>query len=234
MLLQDHCEAVANASTREEFQAALVRFAHDLGFEFMAASAVYDRPHAHAKFVSVHNAPASYLPLFDAQVGQFDPVMQHCKHSGLPIAWDQSTYVRAGHGEKWEEMAPHGYQTGISMALHLPQGRHFVFGVDGDRRLPKQQKELARMEADLVSVLMYAQDAAFCFLPPVEGVLTDLQKQPSMAELLSGPSVAKLNERVASHRLVVPTWLRMGDDPLGLYRTNGVSNFKARLLRLIH
>jgi Autoinducer binding domain len=165
MLLHDHCEAVSSASTRDEFQAALVQFANDLGFRFMSASAVYDMPHAPAKFVTAHNTPASYLPLFDAPIGCFDPVMQHCKHSVLPIAWDQSTYVRAGCGEKWEEMAPCGYQTGICMALHLPHGRHFVLGVDGDRALPKQQKQLARMVADLVSVLMSAQESAFLLLP---------------------------------------------------------------------
>ena len=124
MLLQDHCEAVANASTREEFQAVLVRFAHDLGFGFMGASAVYARPQARATFVVTHNAPASYLPLFESDAGRFDPVKQHCKRSGVPIFWGQATYVRAGQGEKWEEMAPYGYQAGISMAMHLPLGRH--------------------------------------------------------------------------------------------------------------
>jgi hypothetical protein len=185
MLLQNHCEAVANASTRDEFQAALVRFAQELGFGFMAAAAVYDRPGARVEFVSADNMPASYLPLFHSQVGKFDPVMQHCKHSGLPIAWDQSTYVRAGHGEKWEEMAPHGFQTGISMALHLPHGRHFLFGVDGDRALPKQQKELARMVADLASVLMSAQDSAFRFLPLMGANDVDRQLQQATAAELS-------------------------------------------------
>jgi Autoinducer binding domain len=142
MLLHDHCEAVANASSREEFQAALVRFANDLGFEFMAASAVYDRPQAHAKFVSVHNAPAAYLPVMEAEIGRFDPVMQHCKHSGLPMAWDQSAYVRSGRGELWEEMAPHGYKTGVSMALHLPHGKHFCLVWKEIVHCPNNRKNL--------------------------------------------------------------------------------------------
>jgi hypothetical protein len=90
------------------------------------------------------------------------------------------------------------------------------------------------MVADLASVLMYAQDVAFCFLPSVEGDLTGLDRQPAIADLLSGPSVAKPNERLLSSRLVVPSWLRMGDEPLGFNRTNRVSNFKARMPRLIH
>jgi hypothetical protein len=165
MLLQDHCEAVSTAPTREEFQRVLVRFAQELGFGMVAASAVYDRPCGNAEFVTAHNAPESYLPIFLSKGGAFDPVMQHCKYSGLPIVWDQATYVRAGRGEQWETQAAHGLRTGISMALHLPQGQHFVFGVDGDGPLPKEQDELTRMVADLASVAMFAQDNAFRLLP---------------------------------------------------------------------
>lgn len=167
MLLQDHCEAVLHAANQDEFQRVLVRFAQDLGFGFMAAAMVYDRAEGSPEFVTVHNAPPAFLPaFFDASAGLVDPVMQHCKFSGLPIVWDQSTYARAGRGELWEEQAKHGYRTGISMALHLPRGRHFVFGVDGERVLPKQQQELARMIADFASVLMCAQEAAARVLLP--------------------------------------------------------------------
>lgn len=184
MLLQDHCEAVANASTREEFQVALVRFAQGLGFGFMGAAVVFDHPGSRPVFVTATNAPQSYLDIFESTGGCRGPVMQHCKRSGLPIAWDQSTYVRAGQGEKWEEMAPHGYQSGISMALHLPHGRHVVFGVDGDRALPNQQKELTRMVADLASVLMYAQQSAFRLLPlPRPGDVDPHLHQAIAAEL---------------------------------------------------
>ena len=232
MLLQDHCEAVLHASTCDEFQRVLVRFAQDLGFGFMAASAVYDHADECPEFVITHNTPSSFLPVFDGR-GLVDPVMQHCKHSGLPIAWDQSTYVRAGRGELWEEMAPHGYKTGISMALHLPHGRHVVFGVDGDRKLPKQQKELARMVADVASVLMYAQDAVFCLLPSHEADSRSLDQRPAMAELLSGPSVAKPKEHQRSKGSVVPSWLRMGDD-LGFKRANALLHFRARFRSWIH
>ncbi len=234
MLLQDHCEAVLHASTRDEFQRVLVRFAQDLGFGIMAAAAVYDRPGSRPEFVIAHNTPQSYLDIFESDAGARDPVMQHCKFSGLPIVWDQATYVCAGRAELWEELAAHGYQTGISMALHLPQGRHFVFGVDGDQPLPKKERLLARMVADLASVLMFAQDAAFYFLPSHEGDSRGLDQQAAMAESLSGPPIAKPNDLARSKGLVLPSWLRMDDDPLGFKRTNGISNFKARLPRLIH
>ena len=233
MLLQDHCEAVLHASTRDEFQRVLVRFAQDLGFGFMAASAVYDQADGRPEFVTVHNSPVSYLPIMGA-IGSFDPVMQHCKHSALPIVWDQTAYARAGRGELWEEMAPYGYQTGICMALHLPHGRHFVFGVDGDRRLPKQQKELARMVADLASVLLFAQDVVFDLLPSHEVESRGLNHPPALAELLSGPSIAWAEEHGQSNGLVQPPRLRLGDDPFGVKRVNDIPKFKARLTRLIH
>ena len=52
--------------------------------------------------------------------------MQHCRRQSLPIIWDQGTYTSQGQGDLWEEQARFGYQTGIAMALHLPEGRHFL------------------------------------------------------------------------------------------------------------
>jgi DNA-binding CsgD family transcriptional regulator len=65
-----------------------------------------------------------------------DPVMQHCRRESLPIIWTQDTYVDRGQGELWEQMASFGYRTGIALALHLPEGRHFLLGVDRDQPLP--------------------------------------------------------------------------------------------------
>jgi hypothetical protein len=204
MLLQDHCEAVMHASSRDELQRVLVCFAHDLGFGLMAAAAVYDQPGLRPEFIGVNNVPVSYLPMFQGEVGQSDPVMQHCKHSSLPIAWNQTTYTSTGHGEKWEEMAPYGYKSGICMALHLPYGRHFVLGVDGDRPLPKQQRQLSLMLAYLASVLMYAQETAFCLLPSRQGDSKGSSDQPTRAELLSGRCMTHPVESARSKGLVLP------------------------------
>ena len=167
MLLQDHCEALALASSRDEFQAALVRFAQELGFTTVSASTLYDRPSGSPEIQCVDNTPDAYRCVFeDRSIGHVDPVIQDVKHSSLPIVWDQATYVRAGRGDRWEIQAPHGYHTGIAMALHLPFGRHFLVGVDRDRALPHHRPdELRRMVADFTSVLMYAQDAAFRLMP---------------------------------------------------------------------
>jgi len=87
-------------------------------------------------------------------------VMQHCKRKSVPIIWDQATYTRIGLGAKWESQASFGYRTGIALALHMPEGRHFMLGVDRDRPLPTEVHELTRMVADLQLFAVHAQDAA--------------------------------------------------------------------------
>jgi DNA-binding CsgD family transcriptional regulator len=99
---------------------------------------------------------------------QRDPVMQHCKRQSLPIIWDQATYTAQGQGELWEEQARYGYQTGIAMALHLPEGKHFMLGVDRDRTLPTDRHELTRVVADLQLFAVHALDAAMRVLVPNE------------------------------------------------------------------
>jgi DNA-binding CsgD family transcriptional regulator len=94
--------------------------------------------------------------------------MQHCKKQSLPIIWDQGTYTSQGQGDLWEEQARFGYQTGIAMALHLPEGKHFMLGVDRDRALPTDRHELTRLVADLQLFTVHALDAAMRVLVPTE------------------------------------------------------------------
>ncbi len=52
------------------------------------------------------------------------------------------------------------------MALHLPEGRHFLLGVDRDQPLPADPAELQRLVADLQLFAVHAQDAALRLLVP--------------------------------------------------------------------
>ena len=96
--------------------------------------------------------------------------MQHCKRQSVPIIWDQSTYAEKGVGEMWEAQARFGYCSGIAMALHLPDGRHFFLGVDRDKPVPPDRAKLTRMVADLQLFAVHAQDAALRILTPSSGV----------------------------------------------------------------
>jgi DNA-binding CsgD family transcriptional regulator len=128
---------------------------------------VIDRGIGRSDFVVVDNTPQEWRGAFnDARAMQRDPVMQHCKRQSLPIIWDQGTYTSQGQGELWEEQARYGYQTGIAMALHLPEGKHFMLGVDRDRALPSDRHELTRVVADLQLFAVHALDAAMRVLVP--------------------------------------------------------------------
>jgi len=103
---------------------------------------------------------------YDRDTGKRDPVMQHCKTKSVPIVWDQSTYTKAGLGDKWEHQARFGYRHGISVAMHLPRGVHFTVGVDRDQSLPDCAAEITRMTADLQLSAVHLQDAALRVLVP--------------------------------------------------------------------
>jgi DNA-binding CsgD family transcriptional regulator len=158
---------VLEARNRDDFLHELVRFTRQLGFETVSATTIIDHFLGEPEFIAVDNTPSSYVEAFeDPTLARGDPVMQHCKRQSVPIIWNQETYVGAGLGDKWDMQARFGYRTGIAMALHLPQGRHFFFGVDRDQALPADRSELTRMVADLQLFAVHAQEAAARLMLP--------------------------------------------------------------------
>jgi DNA-binding CsgD family transcriptional regulator len=166
-MLQDGYLSVLEAKTRDEFRGEVVRFARHLGFETVSATTVIDHLLGESEFISIDNTPSGYVDAFeDTGMARRDPVMQHCKKNSVPIIWNQDTYVSAGAGDKWDAQARYGYRTGIAMALHLPQGRHFFLGVDRDQPLPTDRMELTRIVADLQLFAVHAQEAAARIMLP--------------------------------------------------------------------
>jgi len=167
-MLQGGFTSVLEAKSRDELLKEVIGFTHRLGFETVTATAVVDHFRGESEFVWIDNAPAAYSALTEyVGDGRRDPVMQHCKKASVPIIWNQDTYTIAGQGEKWEHQARFGYRTGIALALHLPEGRHFFLGVDRDQALPASSVEVTRMVADLQLFAVHAQDAALrVLLPP--------------------------------------------------------------------
>ena len=166
-MLQGGFTSVMSCRTRDELQSEVVGFAKRLGFETVAATVVVDHLLGDAEFISVQNTPQAYIDACMSQEnGRRDPVTQHCKRRSVPIIWDQATYVRDGRGDMWEAQARFGYRTGIALALHMPEGRHFMLGVDRDQPVPPDPAELTRMVADLQLFAVHAQDAAMRILLP--------------------------------------------------------------------
>jgi DNA-binding CsgD family transcriptional regulator len=159
--------SVMEARNREEFRSEIIRFAHKLEFQTVSAITVIDRGLGKSEFIHVDNTPEHYTETYsDPSLHRRDPVSQHCKRQSVPIIWDQGTYTSQGAGDLWEQQAVFGYRTGIAMALHMPEGRHFILGVDREQPLPSRPDELQRMVADLQLFAVHAQAAALRLLIP--------------------------------------------------------------------
>ena len=159
--------SVMQARDRNEFRDEVVRFTKRLGFELVSAITVIDHGLGKSEFIKVDNAPEAFSDTYSSpNLQRQDPVMQHCRRQTVPIIWDQDTYVANGAGDLWEQQAGFGYRTGIAMALHMPEGRHFVLGVDRDQALPENVDELQRIVADLQLFAVHAQEAALRLLLP--------------------------------------------------------------------
>jgi DNA-binding CsgD family transcriptional regulator len=166
-MLQGGYLSVMEARSRVEFLDEIVKFAHRLGFKYVSAMTVVDESLTRSMFENVHNTPIAYTQSFnDTGQARVDPVMQHCKRDTVPIIWDQNTYVSGGQGEMWEHQAAFGYHTGIALALHMPEGRHFFMGVDRDKVLPIKPITMTRIVAELQLFAVHAQDAAFRLFGP--------------------------------------------------------------------
>ena len=70
------------------------------------------------------------------------------------------------------------------MALHLPEGRHFVFGVDRDRPLPQDRVGLTRIVADMQLFAVCAYEAALRVLNPGRADVDAPRLTPREAEVL--------------------------------------------------
>jgi DNA-binding CsgD family transcriptional regulator len=166
-LLQSSYLSVLDAHTKDELKDQVVRFTHELGFQTVTAIAVVDQFLEEPEFISIDNAPPAYRQIGDdTNRNKRDPVMQHCKHKSVPIIWSQSTYVDAGVAHQWEEQARFGYRHGISLAMHMPEGRHFLLAVDRDQQLPADAAEVTRMVAALQLYAVHAQEASARVLVP--------------------------------------------------------------------
>ncbi len=152
------------------FREDLVNFAEHLGFTTVTGMAVLDRPDGTTDFYSIDNTPPKYsTAYYDQSLARVDPVMQHCKHTDLPIVWDQKTYASCGAGSLWEYQAAFGFHTGIAIALHNTGGRHFFLGVDRVAKIDEPIAEIDKMVNKLKVFAAFAQETAFDIFAPESG-----------------------------------------------------------------
>ncbi len=159
--LQDYTN-VGLATSANELQHQLVRMAERMEFGLVSAvlmKGAFDAPDVVIR--SVANTPAAFLEISrNLDQARTDPVLHRLMKSSVPFIYDQKLYADSGAGDLWEEQAPFGYCTGISVGLHLPNDRHFLLGVDRPKNLPRSEFKLTRMLANLQLLAVHAQYAA--------------------------------------------------------------------------
>jgi DNA-binding CsgD family transcriptional regulator len=162
-----HYLDIASARDYDTFRDRLVAFVNEMDFPLVNATLLVERPGAKPCVASVANTPAAFAAqVVDPITARRDPVLQTLRTATAPFIYDQSMYVANHAGDLWEEQAVFGYGTGISMAMHLDGGRHFLLGVDREKPLPEDQQLLFRMMADLQLLAAYAQETAIRILMP--------------------------------------------------------------------
>lgn len=166
MRQQDYLD-VSSAPDRTSFERRLVHCVNNLGFEIATAVLAVDMPGQKAVFITVGNTPDAFLEASrNDNSAHRDPVLTRLKTMNRPFVYDQATYVQSNAGDLWEEQAAYGFHTGISMALHMAEGRHFLLGVDRASPLPDSGDVVMRMMADLQLLAVYAQETAVRVLLP--------------------------------------------------------------------
>lgn len=168
MLLERYYQ-VSQAPDVAALQSCLIRFAEEMEFDHVNAVLVIDAPAPgeRATFLSIGNTPEAYLQASrDPMDSARDPVNRRLKSLSVPLIYDQDMYASSGAGDLWEMQASFGYKTGVAVALHLPDYRHFLLGVDRDLALPREEHRLTRMMADLQLLAVHAQHAAARLLVP--------------------------------------------------------------------
>lgn len=151
----------ANATTLQDLQSALVRFAHQRDFATVSAAMVVDQPEGAAQFVSVGNIPEAYYKAHkDPDNSRRDPVLKALKCQTVPVVWNRRTYQQAQAEDLWEEQAPHGFCEGMGLAMHPYPGRHYLLGVNGPDPLPRNSETRGALLQELQLMALCSQNAA--------------------------------------------------------------------------
>ncbi len=186
-MLLDQYYQVSAAPDVAALESRLVRFAAELEFSYVNAVLVIDAPGPRERptVISIGNTPAAYqLASSNPADSARDPVNRRLKSLSVPFLYDQGFYVSQGAADLWETQAAFGYKTGIAVALHLPDFRHFLMGVDRDTPLPREEHRLSRLMADLQLLAVHAQHAACSLMAPEESLGPPPSLTPREAEIL--------------------------------------------------
>lgn len=163
MRLRDYLD-ISQAPDKTTFRRRMIDVAHSMDFAIVGAILlVEDAGQDPAYKGYIGNRPPDFGASTDPRLANVDPVIARLRRSPLPFVYNQQFYVDAGVPEMWEHAAPYGYRTGISVALTLSNTEQFMFGLDRDRDLPREEEKITRLLADLQMLAVHCQDAVHRF-----------------------------------------------------------------------
>lgn len=162
---------IADGRDSAALESRLVQFAHELGFGIISAALVIEHGASEASSFAFGNIPPRFRERSQSrEIAKRDPVMRRLKTWSVPFTYDQQMYVREGAADLWETQAAFGFKTGVAMALHLPEHRHFIVGVDRENALPNKEATMTRLMSELALLAVHAQEAASrIFAPAPDG-----------------------------------------------------------------
>lgn len=167
-MLDIKLQDLLNAKDVKDYKSCVVQFTQSIGFGTMDAMTVLDDSAGIPEYTRVENINDPNWATIDPAYGKRDPVMQHLKRSSYPIAWGAANYRDPSVEEGYEVVASMGLRSGISVASHFPDGRHFVLSVHADKDISTASRQFAQALPQLELYAVYALDAAFRLLMPAE------------------------------------------------------------------
>jgi DNA-binding CsgD family transcriptional regulator len=209
---------LSQAADGNSFQRQLIELAAEMEFGLVSGLVVTEMPGGPARVVRLGNTPSAFLESFkDTADSARDPVFQRLRTSSVPVIYDQTFYVREDAADLWEEQAPFGFRTGISVALHLPGQRHFLLGLDRESALPKSEIKLMRMLGDLQLLAVHAQETALrLFGKPQTDVTLSPKEQLVLRMTMQGKSAKVIGAEIHSAEATVNFHLQNARVKLGV------------------
>lgn len=225
---------LSQAADSESFQRQLIWLANDMEFGLVSGLVVTEMSSGSAQVVRLGNTPSAFLDSFkDMADSARDPVFRRLRTLSVPVIYDQSFYVSENAADLWEEQAPFGFRTGISVALHLPGQRHFLLGLDREHALPRSEIKLMRMLGDLQLLVVHAQETALrLFGKPQTDVSLSPKEQLILRMTMQGKSAKVIGAEIHSAEATVNFHLQNVRVKLGVTSKHQAA-LKARSLGLI-
>jgi DNA-binding CsgD family transcriptional regulator len=139
--LEDWFKKISEAPTKDAFLEELVKFGKGLGFDLVSYSYL---PKDWRKNASIDNHPlgwveAATIPL---ELALKDPLLQLTSASARPVVWNSDLYEESGQMQILERVRHFGFEAGIEIPLHQPDGAIYSLSLARSAALPKNPSEL--------------------------------------------------------------------------------------------